>query len=543
MLPIVALPGLLLATWAAPPAADLIVENARIHTLNPAQPEARALAVANGRILAAGDDLSSYAGPRTTRLDLHGATVLPGLIDAHAHLRALGELLETRDLRHVKTIAEIAAYVRQLAAARRPGEWIVGRNWDQTNWGGQFPSARDLDAAAARHPVFLGRVDGHAAWVNSLALELAHITPQTPDPPGGKIIHAAAGRPTGVLVDAAQGLVRSKIPPTTAEQARRQLALAAGECSRLGLTTIHDAGTGSLELDAYRDLMAAGNFPLRIYAMIRGPGPLWHDYLRRGPEIGDSLTVRAIKLFADGALGSRGAALWQPYTDDPGNTGLLMLSQGEIEKVAHDALAHGFQVCTHAIGDRAVGTVLDAYAAALGGPNDHRFRIEHAQVVSRPDFQKFKDFSILPSMQPTHATSDMRWAAQRLGPDRLAGAYAWRRFLDLGLPVPGGSDTPVEEPNPMLGIYAAITRQDVAGNPPGGWMPEQRMTRGEALASFTLWAAYAAFEEHVQGSLEPGKFADFIVLDRDILSVPVREIPQTRVRMTFLGGKLVNELR
>ncbi len=543
MLPIVALPGLLLATWAAPPSAELIVENARIHTLNPAQPAARALAVANGRILAVGDDLSSCAGPRTTRLDLHGATVLPGLIDAHAHLRALGELLQTRDLRHVKTIAEIAAYVRQLAATRRPGEWIVGRNWDQTNWGGQFPTARDLDAAAPRDPVFLGRVDGHAAWVNSLALELAHITPQTPDPPGGKIIHDAAGRPTGVLVDAAQGLVRSKIPPPTAEQVRRQLTLAARECSRLGLTTIHDAGISSLELDDYRDLIAAGNFPLRIYAMIGGPGPLWHDYLRRGPEIGESLTVRAIKLFADGALGSRGAALWQPYTDDSGNTGLLMLSQAEIENVARDALAHGFQVCTHAIGDRAVRTVLDAYAAALGGPNDHRFRIEHAQIVSLPDFQKFKDFSILPSMQPTHATSDMRWAETRLGPDRLAGAYAWRRFLDLGLPIAGGSDTPVEEPNPMLGIYAAITRQDVAGNPPGGWMREQRMTRAEALASFTLWAAYAAFEEHVQGSLEPGKFADFIVLDRDIMSVPVVEIPQTRVRMTFLGGRLVNEIK
>jgi hypothetical protein len=521
----------------------LIIENAHIYTLNQAQPMARALAVANGRILAVGDDLAAYAGPRTMRIDLHGATLIPGLIDAHAHLRALGELLETRDLRHVKTIAEIAAYVRQQAAARQSGEWIVGRNWDQTNWGGQFPSARDLDAAAPRNPVLLARVDGHAAWVNSMALALAHLTPQTPDPPGGRILRDAAGRPSGVLIDAAQGLVRSKIPPPTAEQARRQLALAARECSRLGLTTIHDAGISSLELDAYRALIAAGDLPLRIYAMIGGPGPLWRDSLRRGPEIGESLTVRAIKLFADGALGSRGAALFQPYSDDPGNTGLLMLSQAEIEKVAREALAHGFQVCTHAIGDRANHVVLEAYAAALGGPNDHRFRIEHAQVVSLTDFQKFKDFSILPSMQPTHATSDMRWAEARLGPDRLAGAYAWRRFLDLGLLIAGGSDTPVEEPNPMLGLYAAITRQDLAGNPPGGWMPDQRMSRAEALASFTLSAAFAAFEEHQKGSLEPGKLADFIVLDRDILSVPAAEIPLTRVRMTFLGGRLVNELK
>ncbi len=543
MLPIVALPGLLLLSLSAPPPADLIVENARIYTLNQAQPLARALAIGNGRILAVGGDVSSYAGPRTTRIDLHGATVLPGLIDSHAHLRSLGELLETRDLRYVKTIAEIVDYVRQQAVGRQPGEWIVGRNWDQTNWGGQFPSARDLDAAAPGHPVLLTRVDGHAAWVNSAALKLCAITPETPDPPGGKIIRDAAGNPTGVLIDGAQGLVRSHIPPPSAAQARRQLALAARECARLGLTTIHDAGISSLELDAYRALIAADDLPLRIYAMIGGPGPLWRDYLSRGPEIGESLTVRAIKLFADGALGSRGAALWQPYSDDPGNTGLLITPQAEIEKVARDAVAHGFQVCTHAIGDRANRVVLDAYAAALGGPNDRRFRIEHAQVVSLPDFQRFKDFSILPSMQPTHATSDMRWAAQRLGPDRVAGAYAWRRFLDLGIPVAGGSDTPVEEPNPMLGLYAAITRQDLAGAPAGGWMPSQRMTRAEALASFTLSGAFAAFEEHLKGSLEPGKLADFIVLDRDIMTVPELEIPQTRVRMTFLGGRLVNELK
>lgn len=543
MLPIVALPGLLLASLAAPPPADLIVVNARIYTLDKAHPSARSMAIGNGRILAVDGDLAAYSGPRATRIDLHGATVVPGLIDSHAHLRGLGELLETRDLRHVKTISEIADYVRQQAAVRKPGEWIVGRNWDQTNWGGLFPSARDLDAAAPHNPVLLTRVDGHAAWVNSLALQLAHVTPQTPDPPGGKIIHDAAGRPTGVLIDNAQGLVRSKLPPPSAEQARRQLALAARECARLGLTTIHDAGISSLELDAYRALIAADQLPLRIYAMIGGPGPLWRDYQRRGPEIGDQLTVRAIKLYADGALGSRGAALWQPYTDDPGNTGLLMMSQAEIEKVARDALAHGFQVCTHAIGDRANRTVLDAYAAALGGPNDQRFRIEHAQVVALPDFQRFKDFSILPSMQATHATSDMRWIAQRLGPDRVAGAYAWRCFLELGIPVANGSDTPVEEPNPMLGLYAAITRQDLAGNPPGGWMPSQRMTRAEALESFTLSGAYAAFEERLKGSLEPGKLADFIVLDRDIMSVPELEIPQTPVRMTFLGGRLVNELK
>jgi predicted amidohydrolase YtcJ len=545
MLPIVALPGLLFLSLAAPLAparqADLIVENATVYTVNTAQPKVRALAIKDGRILAAGDDVSAYAGPATQRLDLHGATVVPGLIDSHAHLEALGGLLESADLRHVRTVAEIAEYVRKQAALRKPGEWIVARNWDQTNWGGQFPSASDLDAAAPSNPVFLSRVDGHAGWANSAALKLAGITAQTPDPSGGRVIKDAQGQPTGIFVDHAMSLIYAKIPPPTAAQIRRRLELATKECARLGLTTVHDAGVSQLDLDAYRALIAAHELPIRVYAMIGGAGSLWRSYLGKGPEIGGQLTVRAIKLYADGALGSRGAALWQPYTDDPGNTGLMMTTREEIERVAREAAAHGFQVCTHAIGDRANRTVLDAYAAALGGPNDKRFRIEHAQVVSLPDFQRFKDFSILPSMQATHATSDMRWAEQRLGPDRVAGAYAWQRFLKLGLRVANGSDFPVEEPNPILGLYAAITRQDLQGNPPGGWMPSQRMTRSEALESWTLSGAYAAFEEKIKGSLEPGKLADFIVLDRDIMTVTELQIPGTRVLKTFLGGKLVHD--
>ncbi len=546
MLPIVALSGLFILSLAAPlpPAqqADLIVENGTIYTVNKAQPKARALAVKNGRILAVGDDVAAYAGPATRRLDLHGATVVPGLIDSHAHMEGLGGLLESVDLRHVRTVAGVAEFVRKQAAQHKQGEWIVGRNWDQTNWGGRFPSARDLDGAAPANPVFLSRVDGHAGWANSAALKLAGITAQTPDPSGGRIVKDDRGQPTGIFVDKAMSLVSSIIPPATAAQIQRRLELAANECARVGLTTVHDAGVSQLDLDAYRALIAADKFPLRVYAMIGGTGPLWRGYLNKGPEIGERLTVRAIKLYADGALGSRGAALWQPYTDDPGNTGLMMTTREDIEKVARDAVAHGFQVCTHAIGDRANRTVLDAYAAALGGPNGKRFRIEHAQVISLPDFQKFKDFSILPAMQSTHATSDMRWIDQRIGPDRVAGAYAWQRFLKLGIPVANGSDFPVEEPNPMLGLYAAMTRQDLQGNPPGGWTPSQRMTRAEALESWTLSGAYAAFEEKSKGSLEPGKLADFIVLDRDIMTVAELQIPGTRVLKTFLGGKLVHEI-
>ncbi|MEJ5367429.1 MAG: amidohydrolase [Bryobacteraceae bacterium] len=537
MLPIL-VPLALLLGAQGPEEADLLVVNARIYATARSQPVS-AMAVKDGRILALGEQALARAGRSTKRLDLNGAPVFPSFIDSHAHMRGLGALLESRDLRHAATVAEIAAFVKEQASRLPAGEWIVARNWDQTNWGGAFPTARDLDGAAPDHPVFLSRVDGHAAWVNSRALALAGITAKTPDPPGGKILRDAEGQPTGILIDRAMGLVRQKIPPPSFAQIKRQLELAARECARLGIAGVHDAGVSSEDLRAYRELFAEGKLPVRIYAMIGGAGELWQEYLQKGPEIGPFLTVRAIKLYADGALGSRGAALWQPYSDDKSNTGLLITPREEIEKVARQAAARGFQVCTHAIGDRANRIVLDAYAAALGGPNDKRFRIEHAQVVSLPDFRLFKEFSVIPAIQATHATSDMRWAEARLGPDRIAGAYAWKRFLALGIPVPNGSDFPVEEPDPLRGFYASVTRQDAQGQPPGGWMPDQKMTREEALESWTIHAAYAAFEEKVRGTLEPGKYADFVVLDRDILTVPAAEILKTRVKMHFIGGRAV----
>ena len=531
--------------WLAQPAAaqkaDLLLENANVYTVDPDRPRARAVAVAGKRILAVGDDLSSYVGPATKRIDVQGRTVVPGLIDSHVHLRNLGAMLETADFRFTKTTAEIAAWVKQEAAKRKPGEWILARNWDQTNWGGAFPTARDLDEAAPNHPVFLSRVDGHAGWVNSKALQLAGIGKDTRDPPGGKIIRDAEGRPTGILIDRAMALVRSLAPAPGADQVKRQIALAATACAALGLTTVHDAGVGVADLQAYRELIARDELPLRVYAMIGGEGPLWKEYLARGPEIGEHLTVRSIKLFGDGALGSRGAALWQPYTDDPGNTGLLLTSKEDIERVARQAVEKGFQVCTHAIGDRANRLVLDAYGAALGGKNGKRFRIEHAQIVSLPDFALFDKYSVIASMQATHATSDMRWAAKRLGPDRIAGAYAWRRFLQLGVPVANGSDFPVEEANPLLGFFASFARQDLSGQPPEGWTPDQRMTREESLYSWTMAGAYAAFEEKDKGSLTPGKLADLVVLDRDIMMAPAREVPKTKVWMTLLGGRIVHQ--
>lgn len=538
---IVVLLALLAAPAAAAQTADLLVENAAVYTVNPAQPRAKSIAVSRSKIIAVGDDLSQYAGPATRRIDARGAAVIPGLIDAHAHMGGLGELLESNDLRHVATPQAVADLVRREAARRPAGEWILMRNWDQTNWGGAFPAARDLDEASGGRPAYLTRVDGHAAWVNSKALEIAGITKETRDPPGGKIIRDAAGEPTGVLIDRAMGLVRAHVPPPTPAQIKRRLALAARECARLGLTTVHDAGVSAQDLAAYRELIAEGDLPVRIYAMIGGDGELWRNYLEKGPEIGEYLTVRSIKMFADGALGSRGAALWQDYSDEPGNQGLMLSSRETLERVARAAAARGFQVNTHAIGDRANRVVLDAYAAALGGKNDKRFRIEHAQVVSLPDFQRFAGYSVIASMQSTHATSDMRWAERRLGPDRVAGAYAWQRFLKIGVPVANGSDFPVEEANPMLGLYAAVTRQDLKGQPAGGWMPDQRMSREEALRTWTLAGAYAAFEEQIKGSIEPGKLADFLILDRDIMRVPEREIAAAQVRVTVLGGRVVHE--
>jgi predicted amidohydrolase YtcJ len=520
--------------------ADLAVTGARIYTVNSANPTASAIAVKAGKVLAVGEDVTAFIGPATRKIDARGATILPGFIDSHGHMSSLGDSLEVLDLRGTKSELEIAELVRKAALGRKPGEWIRGRSWDQNNWPGrQFPTATAISAAAPNNPVYLTRVDGHAGWVNRRAMEIAGLTADAPDPRGGRLLRDESGQLTGVLIDGAQELVTRKISPPTPQQVRERLRRAALECARLGITTVHDAGVSAIELDQYRALIQDHKLPVRVYAMIGGEGELWREYLKRGPETGERLTVRSIKLYADGALGSRGAALKEAYADDPDNTGLLMMHASDIERVARDALAHGFQVNTHAIGDRANRIVLHGYAAALGGPNDHRFRIEHAQVVSLDDIPMFEQYSIIASMQATHATSDMPWAEARLGPERVKGAYAWRRFLSLGVHLADGSDFPVEDPNPLWGFYAAVTRQDRSGIPAGGWFPDQRMTRGEALRSWTLEGAYAAFEEKIKGSLEPGKLADFVMLSDDITRISPAEILKTRVVMTVVGGEVV----
>jgi predicted amidohydrolase YtcJ len=421
------------------------------------------LASRDGVIVAVGKDVSSFIGPSTNVVDARGATVIPGLIDSHGHVRGLGTALETLDLRGVQSEQAIADKVREAAKEAKPGEWILGRAWDQNLWPAkQFPTAASISAAAPNNPVSLTRVDGHAVWVNEKAVQMADVNAATKDPQGGRVMRDASGKPTGVFLDNAKGLVERKIPNPTPEQIERPLLRALQECARLGITTVHDAGVEQADIDGYKALIAKGQMPIRVYAMVRGPsGSTLDAWLAKGPEIGDFLTVRSIKLVADGALGSRGAAMIEPYSDDAGNKGLLILDRATIRGVAEKAIARGFQVNTHAIGDAANRAALDAYGDVLKGPNDKRFRVEHAQVVAPEDFAKFKQYSVIASIQATHATSDMPWAETRVGPERIKGAYAWQTFLKVGVHIADGSDFSRRESEPDLG---ALQRDHAAGS-------------------------------------------------------------------------------
>jgi predicted amidohydrolase YtcJ len=396
--------------------------------------------------------------------------------------------------------------------------------------------------------VYLTRIDGHAGLANAASMQLAGITADTKDPEGGRLVRDAQGRPTGVFVDNAQGLVERKIPPLTRDETRAALKAAAAEMNRWGLTGIHDAGASRTTLELYEELAKAGELTVRTYAMNSDDSATIARYMARGPQSAlydGHLWIRAIKLYMDGALGSRGAALLDPYSDDPHNRGLLVSSPEHIQEVATRALRGGFQVNVHAIGDRGNRTVLDAFEQALKAvPRaDHRFRVEHAQILNFDDIPRFAQLDVIPSMQAVHQTSDMYWAGTRLGSGRLLGAYAWRSLLDTGVPVPNGSDFPVEHVNPLLSFHAAVSRQDANDWPAGGWYPEQRMTREEALKSMTIWPAFASFEEDVLGSLTPGKYADFVVLDQDIMRVPAELILNTHVVSTWVGGKKVYEAK
>lgn len=555
------------ANLAAQEPADLVVVNAVIHTVDPGTPLARAMAVKEGHIVAVGstEEIERHRGSHTVVIDLDGRAVIPGLIDAHAHVLNLGMLLRTVDLVGTSSVEEIAARVGEAAAERPAGEWVLGRGWDQNDWAVQeFPTTASLDSAAPEHPVWLTRVDGHAGWANRRAMDLAGITAATPDPVGGRIVRDAEGNPTGVFIDNAEDLIEGAIPEPGPEERAARLAAAQERMVSVGLTGAHDMGTEAEEVELFREWAAAGRLIPRIVSYLDSSDTtlmLRLDSIAAGgaDEHGDRYRIHGVKIYADGALGSRGAALLEPYSDDPGNEGLLVTPPDSVRTQVMRALGLQLQPAIHAIGDRGNRVALDAIAAgeesaampaahgvaagSITNPADRTgiaARIEHAQVVALEDIPRFAELGVIASMQPTHATSDMYWAEDRVGPERIRGAYAWRKMLDAEVSLACGSDFPVENPNPFHGLYAAITRQDQEGWPEDGWRPEERLSREEALACFTRWAADAAGMSGV-GTLAVGKRADFLVLDRDIMTVPGDEIWRTRVLRTVIDGETVYE--
>jgi predicted amidohydrolase YtcJ len=543
------LAALILALTTATAHATTVIDNANGYTLNAQGDVVQFASLAfddAGRILAVGvaADVSKKA-PQAKHVDMAGRTVLPGLIDAHGHVFGLGEMLTQLDLSATTSLQQALAAIGDYARANGQAKWVRGRGWNQENWKlGRFPTAQELDGVVADRPAWLERVDGHAGWANGRALALAGITDQTPDPVGGKIVRDAGGHATGVLVDAAQGMIQKVLPQPTEQEARTMLDRALGTMASVGLTSAHDAGIGVAQDRLYRDYADHGKLTARIYAMIGGTGAEFDQLAQNGPLTTyghDMYALRAVKLYADGALGSRGAALLAPYTDDPHSHGLLFHSNGEIDAMIAKAMKKGYQVNVHAIGDAGNRQILDTFAKEIPANRGQalRHRIEHAQVVTPADIPRFKSIGIIPSMQPTHATSDKNMAEQRIGPERIKGAYAWRTFLAQGSRIACGSDFPVEAPNPFFGIHAAVTRQDAAGNPIAGWYPEQEMSLKEAFRCFTLDAAYAGHQEKTLGSLEAGKYADFIVIDRDLFKISPYDIHKIGVLETWIGGHQV----
>jgi len=535
----------------AKPAADLVLLNGKIVTVDSAFSIKHAAASAGGRILFAGsnNDVEKYIGAQTKIIQLDGALVLPGLIDAHAHLHSLGDQLSYLNISGTSSFAEIIQKTAGRAKTVPAGEWIVGGRWDHTDWPDKtFPHHKELSSVSPDNPVYFRRVDGNSALVNQKALDIAGVTKDTPDPFGGVIHRGSDGKPDGMLINQAMNLVKKHIPKDTDLQYEKKFRRAVQSCLAAGITGVHEAGIGDREIKMYRQLIDKDELNIRLYAMLGDQeNPVIDEDLetyfraRKIENYGNYfLSVRSIKLFFDGALGSRGAAFFEPYTDDPDNRGLLRVPPEYITKVSKAALQTGMSVNTHCIGIRGNRLCLDAYEKALHEfpAADHRFRIEHAQIVRREDAAKFAGLGVIPAMQPTHCTSDMNFAADRIGRKRAEGAYAWRWFRDEDLVIPMGSDFPVESNNPLYGIYAAVTRQDHEQQPEGGWYPEHRLTIEEAIKGFTIWAAYAAFQEDVLGSIEKGKLADFTILDKDITEIAPIEILNTKVLYTIVAGKI-----
>ncbi len=542
-LPVLFLLFALISCSSEPP--KTIISNVNGYTFeNDSLTSFQTLVIADGKVVGIGDE-SIAEQHQGIIIDGGGKTLLPGLIDAHGHVMGLGFQELQVNLSGITSLEETLQEVKDYAEANPELEWVQGRGWNQTLWAeNRFPTAEDLDQVVSDRPVWLSRVDGHAGWGNTLAMRLAGISKDTPDPQGGKIIRNIQGDATGVFIDAAEAYINSIIPPTTDKERELAFQKALDQMASVGITSVHEAGTDVRSWNLYKQFADDGRLKTRIYGMISGAGPTFDTLSANGPiesYADDMLALRSVKLYSDGALGSRGAALIEPYSDDPGNHGLLFVNQEEMNQMVSKIIGNGYQAAIHAIGDRGNRQVIDAIKYALDEHGDQglRNRIEHAQIVALEDIPRFKDFDIIASMQPTHATSDKNMAEDRVGPERIKGGYAWQSFLKQGTIVAAGSDFPVEHSNPFYGLYSAVTRMDHDGNPDGGWYPEESLTREQALRAFTVDAAYAGHQENQLGSLESGKWADFIIIDQDYFTVPDSEIWKIEVLETWVAGKKV----
>src|SRR5437763_9348178 len=535
-----------------PASADVVFINGNSYTANEKQPRAEAVAVKGDRIVFVGSNTAAkkYEGPITRVVDLHGATIVPGMTDAHQHLEGVGFREMTLNLEGITNLQDFLAKVKARVDQAKPGEWVTGRGWIETFWTPPvFPTRWDLDKVSPNNPVILGRSDGHGTVVNSAALKIAGITKDTPSPFGGEISKDKNGEPNGMLLDAAQGLVRRHVPPTSPADDERAVVLGVQRDISLGWTQVQNPGGSYEDIEIYRKLYSDGKIKLRIYKVLSAPGRQADRLLNEGPIIGaygNRLTVRSLKFYADGSLGSRSAALLAPYSDAPDTSGFLTVKEENLLPVLEEALRKGIQCETHAIGDKGNRFILDEYEKALSAvpPNQRkiaepRWRVEHAQIVNPADIPRFAKLGIIPSMQASHAIGDLHFAPRRLGMKRLEGAYAWQSFIKSGVIVPGGSDAPVERGEPMIEFYAAVARKDIHGVSGEGWHPEEKVTREQALKMLTVWPAHAAFEENLRGSIEVGKLADLTILSADIMRIPEMEILKTHCLMTMIGGEIV----
>lgn len=545
------------------PSADLLIFGGTIYTVEDTQPQVEAVAVRDGRVVFTGamKDAETWVGEKTERLDLQGGTMTPGFIEGHGHLMGVGYYALELDLMDATSYEEIVERVRAAVAKAKPGEWILGRGWHQDKWTTRpekmvkgFQTHELLSAVSPDNPVFLRHASSHAGFANAKAMELAGVNLLSIEklqhdytPEGGEIIRDDLGNPTGIFNEVAMGIIAKRIPPRTLETDARALQLAMETCWKNGITGFHDAGATRDEIALYHQFRKEGKLDLRLYVMVTGRDrPLVHEWLRRGPEIDSTgmLTIRSIKLNCDGALGSRGAWLLEPYTDRQGFYGMATLPMDTVLSTSREALTRGFQVCAHAIGDRANREILDRYAQAFREQPDKargaRFRIEHAQHLNPTDIPRFAELGVIPAMQAIHMSSDRPWAIERLGEKRIReGAYMWQSLLRSGVRIVNGTDTPVEPVNPIPCFYASITRKTLKGQPDGGYEPEEKMTRAQALRSYTTDAAYGAFEEGIKGTIAVGKLADFTVFTQDIMTAPEDQILKTEVAVTVVGGKVV----